>query len=381
MRDSRSTSPGAVADLQADGHRLLCSGDWSIHGIAGLSARLAQTAWPGQGELLIDFSRVEKLDTAGVCALYHLMQVRQQQGQPVQLDGMRPEQEALLRLVQARVAPMQAPVQRKPASLLEHLGRKAWHWLEQSHGMLQFIGENTLVLLRALRRPAHLRFRLILSNLQQAGFDALPIIGLLSFLIGMVVAFQGSIQLARFGANIYIADLIGLSMLRELAPMMVAIIVAGRSGSAFAAQIGTMKVSEEIDALRSMSISPLEILVLPKLLAMLIALPLLTVFADFLGVLGGMVVASIHLDVAAYAFLDRFDDAVKLSTFLFGIGKAPVFAIIITLVGCYAGFQAQGSADSVGRQTTTSVVQAIFLIIIADALFSIASSLSGTALK
>jgi len=365
----------ASFELLESGQRLICDGDWSVQGIPGLRTRLEHCSWPTQGELSIDFSRVLHLDTAGVWALHCLMQARKAAGVAVKLTGMRPEHEEFLRLVQARAPQPTPPLKTVPLTLLQQLGQHGWRWVSQTVGMLSFVGENCVALLHILRRPSRLRFRLIFSQAQQAGFDALPIVGLLSFLIGMVVAFQGSVQLARFGANIYIADLVGLAMLRELAPMMVAIIVAGRSGSAYAAQIGTMKVSEEIDALRSMGISPLELLVLPKLLGLLIALPLLTVFADITGVLGGMVVASAHMQIDAYAFLDRFDDAVKPAAFLFGIGKAPVFAVIITLVGCYAGFQAQGSADSVGRQTTASVVQAIFLIIIADAVFSIAASM------
>ncbi len=382
MPELNPLSAGASVALQEAGHRLVCSGDWSVQGISGFRMRLDQLAWPKAGALVIDFSKVVHLDTAGVWTLHHLRQARQAQGLQVQLEGMRPEHDALLRLVEARAPQMPMIGRQVPRqSGLQWLGQKGWHGVEQTQGMLHFIGENVVALLRALRQPTHLRFRHILSNVQQAGFDAIPIVGLLSFLVGMVVAFQGAVQLSRFGANIFIADLVGLSMLRELAPMMVAVIVAGRSGSAYAAQIGTMKVSEEIDALRGMGISPMELLVLPKLLAMLIVLPLLTVYADFLSVIGGMVVANGQLHVDAYAFLDRFDDAVKPATFLFGVGKAPVFAVIITLVGCYSGFQAQGSADSVGRQTTTSVVQSIFLIIIADAIFAIASSLLNTVFK
>ena len=375
MLEPNQSPQGATAQLHDHGHRLLCGGDWSVHGIAGLRARLSQMSWPASGELHIDFSPVLRLDTAGMWVLHHLMQTRQAQGMVVQLSGLSPDHQSLLQLVAAR-AP-QAMAQAEPPqqpSMLEQLGWHGWHWVEQTLGMLAFVGENVVTLARVARRPSRWRVRSMLSQAQMAGFDALPIVGLLSFLIGMVVAFQGAVQLARFGANIYIADMVGLVMLRELAPIMVAIIVAGRSGSAYAAQIGTMKVSEEIDALRAMGVSPLEVLVLPKLFAMLIVLPLLTVFADIMGVLGGMVVASVHLQIEANAFLERFEAAVKPSAFLFGVGKAPVFAIIITLVGCYSGFQAQGSADSVGRQTTASVVQAIFLIIIADAIFSVAAS-------
>ena len=179
--------------------------------------------------------------------------------------------------------------------------------------MLSFLGENALVLLRSLAQPRRIRWRPILHNLQTAGFEALPITGLLSFLMGIVIAYQGAEQLQRFGANIYIADLVGLSMVRELSPLITAIIVAGRSGSAYTAQIGTMKVTEEIDALRTIGIAPMELLVLPKLLALIIALPLLTVYADVMGVLGGMVMARAAARRRASAtFLDRLDEAISL---------------------------------------------------------------------
>ena len=216
--------------------------------------------------------------------------------------------------------------------------------------------------------------RPILFNIRSAGVDALPIVGLLSFLLGIVVAYQGADQLRQYGANIFVADLVGLSMLREFAPLITAIIIAGRSGSAYAAQIGTMAVTEEIDAMRTLGIAPLDVLVLPKIIALLIAMPLLTVFADALGVFGGMIMAQAQLDVGFGEFLDRFTKAVSVTAFLIGICKAPVFAGIIAVVGCFQGFRTHGGADSVGRQTTRSVVQSIFLVIVADALFSVAFS-------
>ncbi|MFA5915902.1 MAG: ABC transporter permease, partial [Burkholderiales bacterium] len=226
-------------------------------------------------------------------------------------------------------------------------------------------------LLRSVARPGRIRWRAIAYSLQTTGFEALPITGLLSFLMGIVIAYQGAEQLRQFGANIYVADLVGLSMVRELSPMLTAIIVAGRSGSAYAAQIGTMKVTEEIDALRTIGVGPLELLVLPKVLALMLALPLLTVYTDVMGMLGGMIMARAQLDVSFGAFLERLDEAITLNSYLVGVGKAPVFAVIIALVGCYQGFQVGGSADSVGRQTTLSVVQSVFLVIVTDALFSI----------
>jgi phospholipid/cholesterol/gamma-HCH transport system permease protein len=189
--------------------------------------------------------------------------------------------------------------------------------------------------------------------------------------MGVVIAYQGGLQLQAYGANIFIVELVCLTMLRELAPLITAIMVAGRTGSSFTAQIGTMQVTEEVDALRTIGIDPMDMLVLPKLLALVIALPLLTIFADILSIFGGMVMAKFLLNVSFSEFLKRIPEAVTVTSLMIGVGKAPVFAAIIALVGCYQGFQVSGSADSVGRHTTDSVVQSIFLVIAADAAFSI----------
>ncbi len=267
-----------------------------------------------------------------------------------------------------------APEMSVMPSALARVGRSAEAVFEQAWAMLSFIGETAQVFAGWLAQPSRIRWRVVLFNLRTAGFDALPIVGLLSFLLGVVVAYQGADQLRQYGANIFVADLVGLSMLREFAPLITAIIVAGRSGSAYAAQIGTMAVTEEIDAMRTIGIEPHELLVLPKILALVIALPLLTVFADLLGVMGGMVMAKTQLGVGFAEFLDRMANAVSITSYLVGVGKAPVFAAIIAVVGCFQGFRTRGGADSVGRQTTRSVVQSIFLVIVADALFSVVFS-------
>jgi phospholipid/cholesterol/gamma-HCH transport system permease protein len=258
--------------------------------------------------------------------------------------------------------------------MLERVGNNTYAALAQIQALLGFVGENTMALAGWLAHPARIRWRPIVFNLRGGGFDALPIVGTLSFLLGIVVAYQGADQLRQYGANIFVADLVGLSMLREFAPLMTAIIIAGRSGSAYAAQIGTMVVTQEIDAMRTIGIAPLEMLVLPKVVALVIALPLLTVFADLLGVAGGMLMARAQLGVGFAEFLERFSKAVSVTSYLVGLGKAPVFAAIIVLVGCFQGFRTQGGADSVGQQTTRAVVQSIFLVIVVDALFSIAFS-------
>ncbi len=258
--------------------------------------------------------------------------------------------------------------------MLEQVGKQTHAAWVQTQELLGFVGESAMALVGWLKHPALIRWRPILFNLRSGGFDALPIVGTLSFLLGIVVAYQGADQLRQYGANIFVADLVGLSMLREFAPLMTAIIIAGRSGSAYAAQIGTMSVTQEIDAMRTIGIAPLEMLVLPKFLALVIALPLLTVFADLLGVVGGMLMAKAQLGVGMAEFLDRFSKAVSITSYLVGLGKAPVFAAIIVLVGCFQGFRTRGGADSVGQHTTQAVVQSIFLVIVADALFSVAFS-------
>lgn len=350
--------------------KVRCAGAWTVQSVAAVELRLTTLALSAFRELNFDFTLTTALDTAGAWLLHRTIQALEQRGKIVQINGLKPEFSTLLKLIATR-ADFAEPSAPEKISLLKNIGKHAWHALRELSGMFSFIGESAVAFLRSLVEPRRIRWRPILHNLQTAGFEALPITGLLSFLMGVVIAYQGADQLQRFGANIFIADLVGLSMLRELSPLLTAIIVAGRSGSAYAAQIGTMKISEEIDALRTIGIGSQELLVQPKILALLIALPLLTVFADIAGVLGGMIMANSMLDVSYSVFLDRLEVALSLSSFLTGIIKAPVFAAIIALVGCYQGFQVSGSADSVGRQTTVSVVQSIFLVIVADALFSI----------
>ncbi|MHB9102977.1 MAG: MlaE family lipid ABC transporter permease subunit, partial [Sulfuricella sp.] len=335
-----------------------CSGAWILQGIPLLERHIAQLAWPTSGNVIFDGATVSALDSAGAWLIFRTLRQLERMGLSVTIRGLRPEHQALLHLIQTHASGERMPKLPRH-SLLNQFGRNVWRHLDEFNGLLAFLGEISVAMLRSLAHPSLIRWRAILYNLQIAGFNALPIVGLLAFLMGMVVAYQGAVQLVRYGANIFVADLVGLSILREMAPLLTAIIVAGRSGSAYAAQIGTMKVTEEIDALHTIGVSPMELLVLPKMLALLVALPLLTVYADILGVLGGMIVAQTQLDVGFADFLDRFDDAIKMSSFLAGLGKAPVFAAIIALVGCFQGFRVSGSADSVGRQTTVSGVQAI----------------------
>ena len=277
------------------------------------------------------------------------------------------------RLTQALRAETRPPLAHAPRhGLLERAGRSAAAAAQQALAFLAFVGEVAVAGVGLLRRPRAWRWRVFLREIQLGGFDALPIVGVTAFLLGIVVAYQGADQLRHYGANIFVVELVGYAMLREFAPLISAIIIAGRSGSAHAAQIGTMVVGEEIDALRTLGIHPLQRLVWPKLMALVIALPLLTVFADIAGVFGGMVMARSQLGISFTEFVDRFGRVMQGSALLIGVGKALVFAVIIVLVGCFQGLRTAGGADSVGRQTTAAVVQAIFLVIVADALFSVA---------
>jgi phospholipid/cholesterol/gamma-HCH transport system permease protein len=358
------------------------SGHWTALGVGALDRQIDiadLTLASGEAETVVDGTAVETLDSVGVWMLQKLLRRLREAGHVVRLQGWPPRFARLIELVATHDSDddVPAPAPRVAFPLLDRTGRAVAETGAQVVALFAFIGETSIAFAGSVARPARLRWRPILHNIGSAGVDALPIVGLLSFLLGVVVAYQAADQLRQYGANIFVADLVGLSMLREFAPLITAIIVAGRSGSAYAAQIGSMSVSEEIDAMRTIGIPPIDALVLPKIIALVIALPLLTFFADVLGVLGGMVMARAQLGVGFADFLDRFVKAVSVTAYVTGIGKAPVFAAIIAVVGCFQGFRTRGGADGVGRQTTRAVVQSIFLVVVADALFSVCFSILG----
>jgi len=376
-------SDAAATVSQPAADQLLLSGRWTAACASALDTQLRALRPAAAIPAVADARQVDALDTAGAWLLHALLRRFEDQGATIELKGLRSEFMPLYTLVGERIASDRSASAAAPPDaeadpgVLHRIGQSSWRTGQQLLEAFSFVGETALVLFSWFVHPSRIRWRAVLFNIRSAGVDALPIVAILSFLLGVVVAYQAADQLRQFGANIFVADLVGLSMLREFAPLITAIILAGRSGSAYAAQIGTMAVTEEIDAMRTIALSPIEILVLPKLIALVITVPLLTVFADILGVTGGMVMAQAQLGVGYTDFLERFVNAVSVTSYLVGIGKAPVFAAIIALVGCFQGLRTRGGADSVGRQTTRSVVQAIFLVIVADALFSVMFSIFG----
>ena len=307
------------------------------------------------------------MDTSGAWLLHRTMRSLKQRGRSVQLRGLRPEFEALLQLIAAHDVAAQFGAR---PGLLARIGRQAWRSLSNAFGMLTFLGENASALLRCAARPRSIRWRAVAYNLQTTGFEALPITGLLSFLMGIVIAYQGAEQLRQFGANIYVADLVGLAMVRELSPMLTAIIVAGRSGSAYAAQIGTMKVTEEIDALETMALNPVHFLVTPKFLAMVVMMPCLTTWADFMGVLGGSLFGVTSAGFTLTSYIQASVDALYMRDIVTGLIKSVMFGMVITAVGCHEGFSTGAGAEEVGRSTTAAVVMSIFLVVCVDLVFT-----------
>jgi len=363
-------SAGAAEIKQQAPQEWALSGNWTVRGLGTMPQKLDQAACEA-GEVILHGGKLDTLDSAGAWVLQRWLQ---RHSANASLRDWPPRLQKLMMLV-ADNANSTLPVAPPRKRYLERVGRSVMGAAEQAVAMLAFAGETAIAAARQITHPQRIRWRMVLRNIQIGGFDALPIIGLTSFLLGVVVAYQGADQLKHYGANIFVVDLVGYAMLREFAPLISAIIITGRSGSAYAAEIGTMIVTEEIDAMRTIDIDPIDLLVLPKIMALAVALPLLTVFADLTGVFGGMVMARSQLGIGFHEFVDRFGREMHGLTLLIGIGKSLVFAIIIAGIGCFQGFRTKGSADSVGRQTTLSVVQSIFLVIVVDALFSVVFSM------
>lgn len=341
-------------------------GKWQIGQLEAIERELRDAARQNAAD--IDASQLESLDTAGAWTLERL---RRQLD--ASIDNLKPEYVSLLELV-SRTQAKPVPRPHRPnvlAALLIRIGKASVSVGNETLALLRFVGETSATLWRCLLNPRKLRFTSIVRHVDETGIDALPIVGLIAFLISVVLAYQGASQLRRFGAEIFTINMVAVSVLREMGVLLTAIMVAGRSGSAFTAEIGVMKVNEEVDAMRVIGMSPFEVLVLPRLIALAITMPMLTFLADIMGLLGGGIICYLQLGIPPVQYIEHFRQAVAMSDFWVGIVKAPVFASLIAVVGCMRGMEVSGSAESVGRLTTVSVVHSIFLVLLADALFSI----------
>ena len=364
--------PGQLQRQPADAGqpaRLAILGDWTLAHYTALKREVERAAAPLDGEQAIDLDGLGELDTAGAGLLVELLGVRR----VMQLGSGRlpSERLALLQLVAAAVDGPPTPTEPKTSGLadvLADIGRTLVNLWNQQKTLLGFIGLTLQTLFVTLWRPRRWRLTSLVAHIERTGLDAVPIVALLTFLVGAVVAFLGATVLADFGASIYTVNLVAFAFLREFGVLLAAILLAGRTASAFTAQIGAMKANEEIDAIRALGLNPVELLVLPRVLAMLITLPVLTFVGMLCGIVGGLVVCALALDISPAMFFTILQRDISLNHFLVGLGKAPLFAFLIAVIGCLEGFKASGSAQSVGERTTSSVVQSIFVVILLDAI-------------
>jgi phospholipid/cholesterol/gamma-HCH transport system permease protein len=374
-----SLPPAWTTASEQQGVRAIAAGGvWTLANIAVIERALADVEAAAGERIVLDLSAIRVLDTAGAYLLSRWLKRVAREDRQVEIVAADPAHTALLERVKlAERQSLARPTRSALVVLALRTGRATFEFVDAARNLLSFFGQVMIVLARSLLQPRRLRLIALFAHIERIGLHALPIVGLLSFLIGVVLAYQGADQLRAYGAEIFTVNLLGVSILRELGILLTAIMVAGRTGSAFTAEIGTMRVNEEVDAMLTLGLDPVEILVLPRLLAMMIALPLLTLYADLLSLAGGAAMAMIVLDISLSQFLNQLREAVVVSTFWVGMVKAPVFAFLIALVGCYEGLRVTASAESVGLHTTRSVVESIFLVIVADAAFSILFSFMG----
>jgi len=350
-------------------------GDWTIDALRDAAGMLEQFSGTSRNvSIQWDVSDIGSVDSAGMMLFIHYYDVLKSNKCSIKVIGAKIEHKKMYGLLRkyapgnSGVGPAFSSRFLKP---LRNTGKNSVAFVLDMTAFLAFIGENFVNLLYSLLHPRSIRFGAIVKNIEEAGVRAIPIVALTSFLIGVVITYQGAVQLEKFGANIFIVDMIALSVTRELAPLITAIVVAGRTGSSYTAQIGVMKITEEIDAMRTMGFDPHRFLVLPRIIALMIVLTLMIFFADIIGIVAGMFISHVHLHLSYAEFLHRLQTVLEVKHVWIGICKGPFFAWLIAIVGCFRGFQVSKSTDSIGHYTTISVVNAIFLVIACDALFSV----------
>jgi len=320
--------------------------------------------------IMWDLSELKQMDSALAILIVKDIQRAENSDIEVLLSPMENDVEKMLNMVKEH-AHFDSSFEPKDESFLHSVGEDSVRRLKEVGAFFGFFGQMSIIFFNSFYHLRHIRWKETVYEIYESGIKALPIIALTMFLIGVVVAYQSASQLKIYGANIFIVDMLGISILRELAPMLAAIIIAGRSGSSYAAQIGVMKITEELDAMRTMGFDPYAFLVLPRMIALMIMMPILIFFADIAGVMGGMLIAKIDLGLSPALFLERFVEVVKVKHFWIGVIKGPFFALLIATIGIYRGLQVKNDTQSIGFNTTKAVVESIFAVIICDAFFSI----------
>jgi len=360
-----------------DGDRLFLSprGEWVIDEAAVLERKLREIASSLSGQrppqLVIDLTKVEALDTAGAFLLARIERRVVVAGGGVDWVGADSGRRALLDRVRDALADAEKPIRPPKTNLLEEVGATVISVWGDARRLLLILGGTVQEFLSTLVRPSTFRSSAVGRQMEMAGVRAVPIIALMSFLIGGIIAQQGAFQLQFFGAAIFTVDLVGILTLREVAPLLTAIMVAGRSGSAITAELGSMRMREEIDALRVMGLDPVNVLVLPRVLALILVLPLLSFIAGLAALGGAMITLWFYIDIAPVAFIERLRSAIDFSSLLSGLYKAPFMALIIALIACAEGMAVRGSAESLGQHTTAAVVKSIFMVIVVDGIFAV----------
>ena len=350
---------------EGGGARLVLSGPMRVSSLGDLDRRVAET---GQDIAAVDLSAVPEIDTAGAWLAWRIAQDHK-----AEITGASDKAQRLIAAVSRAGEEAEDPDPR-PGALTRataNIGKAVLGSREGVYRTVGFLGALLIAMGQIIRHPSRFRGKALVHQMELVGINSLGIIGLISFLIGIVIAQQGAVQLRQFGAEIYTINLTGRLAMRELGILMTAIMVAGRSGSAFAAQIGTMKLTEEVDAMRTIGVSPMEALVVPRVLAAMLMMPLLGFYSAMIAIVGGAFLANFALDIPFFTFLSRIQEVVPIHDVWVGVTKAPVFGLIIAVAGCYHGMQVKANAEEVGRRTTQAVVAAIFMVIVLDAFFAI----------
>ena len=372
------SAQGGEAGNDAAARCIALRGDLTMASIGTIIEPL-RAITPAGGTLVIDLSGIEAIDTAGAWIIHRLADTWTKAGVPARIENASDEAERLIAVVADNDAAVARRIPRGNV-IIDRLGRIGGGLVSASHNIgafLSFLGHTLLVLFATVTGRRKLRWNAFIHQCEAIGVSALGIVGLLLFLVGLVVAQQGAVQLRQFGAEIFVVNLVGRSLSRELGVLLTAIMVAGRSASAFAAQIGSMKLNQEVDALATIGLSPIEVLVIPRVVAMALMLTLLGFYGICMAILGGGLFAWVSLDIPPAAFFRRIQEVTPLSDLVIGLIKAPVFGIIIAMMGCFQGLQVSGNAESVGERTTRAVVESIFAVIVLDALFAVFFSALG----